>query len=223
MGVLATIADVKDAVTTSATDRTLQRLIDTAEEDIRRFLGEDERETLPVVVWTGAFTVPAVDGTLTVATSILTHNYVRFEGRVGTTTFSADTAALDTDGGSETLTPMDADGNPLSTAAFTATIDSTGRVITLVRTSTDTPVLTRILGLTTQTVDARFVTAVVDLVENELTEGAGGTGDVVRERIGQYEVQFQQRTASAETSSHNVRFWQIIRRLVLAGDESLAY
>ena len=62
--------------------------------------------------------------------------------------YTADTEALNQDGGTDTLTPVTEDGIAVAAGAYVATIDSTGTMLTVDATLTTAAVtITRILGL----------------------------------------------------------------------------
>ena len=215
MATIATVADVLEAVETDLPDSVLLRLLDSAEQDVRIFITKDERATLPLVVWEGRYT-PALgmaDGSLTVRGSLFTFNYIRFEGKVTVNgeqvDYTADTEALDTDGGSDTITPVLADDTEVAAGAFVATIDSTGLILTIDTTLTTAAVsIRRILGLAQLAPSARYVQAVLDLVK----EGTLYRG-IKTERVGQYD---------ATLLDYHQERGKILGRLVYQGGESLA-
>ena len=215
MATLATIADVLDSVETDLSDRTLQRLIDSAEEDVREYLTSTQRSCLPIIVWTGRYT-PALgvpDGSLTLASPILGYPIVRFEGTVvesgAAVPYAADTVALDQDGGTDTLMPVTADGMDVPDGAFVVTIDSTGLILTVDTTLTTAAVtVNRVLGLQTAIPPSKIITAVLDLVKVAVIYRG-----ITTEEVGQYEV--------TQADYHSER-GKILRRLIYASDASLA-
>lgn len=212
---IATLAEVLEAVETDLPDGVLQRYINDAEAAVRKQLTVKERATLPVIVWAKRYS-PALGSSadLTLPSSILAYPWVRFEGTVeydsGTPLFTADTEELDEDGGSDTITPVTADGIFITDGAVVATIDSTGKELTLDATATTAALtFTRILGLQEQEHPVDYVSAVLDLVELAVLNRGFDT-----ERVGQYSVQMR---------DYQTEKWAILRRVVFSGSESVAY
>ena len=212
---LATIADVLEWVETDVSISALGRHLETAEEDVREHLTSTQRACLPIIVWTGRYT-PALgvpDGSLTLRSPILSYPIVRFEGTVveggATVAYAVDTVALDQDGGTDTLTPVTADGMDIPDGTFVVTIDSTGLILTVDTTATTAAVtVSRVLGLQTAVPPSKVVTAVLDLVKVALIYRG-----ITTEEVGQYEV--------TQADYHSER-GKILRRLIYASDASLA-
>lgn len=215
MATIATVEGIRDSIETDVADSVLQRLIDSEELSIREQLTTTHRAQLPVIIWTGRYT-PTLGSSadLMLASSILAANWVRIEGTVSynsdTPDFTADTMALDTDGGSDTMTPLLADGTSVPAGVFTVTIDDTGKELTFDATATTAAiVITRILSLTTQEPSPQLVSALIELVELSLRNRS-----LQSERVGQYAVTFR---------DFQTEKWAVLRRLVLSSDESIAY
>ena len=203
-----------EAVETDLPDNVLQRLLDTAEEDVHRVSSRTERECLPLVVWTGSYTptLGQPDGSLALPISILGFPIVRFEGTVevgaDNPTYQDDTEALDVDGGTDTITPVTPDDTGVTAGAYVLTIDSTGQALTVDTTLTTAAVtITRILGLQTAVPPFNAVSAVIDLVK----VGVIYRG-LVNEQTGQYSVVF---------SGYHAERAKILGRLIFASSESL--
>ena len=214
MATFATIADVFKALETDLPDSVLQRHLDTAEDEVRQYLTEKQRATLPVVLWDGRY-VPALgesDGRLTLHESALSYPWVRLEGTVAEDgempAFSADTDKLEAPGGTSSLVPTTADGAIVETASFNVAVDETGKAFTINTTDTATAVVfTRVLGLQQPTHPARIVSAVIDLVE--LAVQCRG---IRAKRVGQY---------SITLADYDAERAKVLGRLVYASGESL--
>lgn len=216
MSTIATVADVLAALETDLPDSVLQRYLDTAEDDIRAYLPATNRTALPVVVWTGKYTpiLGEADGSLTLPSSIRGYPLVRFEGTVAqaseTPSYAVDTDQLQTaESGTATITPV-VDDVAVAAGAYDVAIDDTGLILTVDTSATTAAVtITRILGLQTAAPPARYLDAVLSLVEIS-TRPRG----IASKRVGQYGTTFM----DPETA----RF-KVLGRLVYASDESILY
>jgi len=216
MATIATVAEVLEIVETDLSDATIQRYLDSAEEDVRDYISSDERKTLPVVVWTGKFTptLGAADNSLALPASIRTYPMARFEGTVaydgGTPAYTVDTEELEKDeSGEDTLTPVTTDGDSVAAGGFHVEIDPTGKALTVDATSTTAAVtITRVLGLQQSVHPVKLAQAVIDLAQLAVRQRG-----VKSERVGQYSVSLADFHAERN---------KVLGRLVYASDKSLA-
>ena len=84
MATLATTAEILESVETDLPDAVLQRMLDTAEADVRDYISVSDRVDLAVEFWSGEYT-PALgtdDGILHLPAPICYYPLVRFEGTV---------------------------------------------------------------------------------------------------------------------------------------------
>ena len=212
MATIATVADVLEAVETDFPDNVIERLLETAEEDIREYSTSRQRNTLPVVVTDVDFVIlPGVpDQVWTLPSAVGAYPIVRFEGTVGANAdpFTADTTYLTTAGaGTGTITPVTAAG-PVAGGAFVVTADADRMELTIDATLATEPVtITRLVGLCTVEPPTVMVSAVIDLVKLALEY------DIVRaERTGQF--------SETKNDYHDERF-KVLKRLVYASKGSL--
>ena len=191
MATIATVADVLEAVETDLPDAVLQRMLDTAEDDVRNYLTATARDNLPVVVWSGHHspTLGVADGSLTVPASVRSYPIIRIEGTVvydeETPAFTADTQKLAKDeSGAEALTPVTRGGVSVAAGRFEIEVDDAGTELGFDTTDTTAAVvITRILGLQQANPPPQWVSASLDLVELAVRYKGIDT-----ERVGQYSV-----------------------------------
>ena len=188
MGTLTTVASVFDEIETDLPDATLQRMVDTAEVEVRAFASKGERATLPVIVWAGIYEAATgvADGTLTLPSSIRDYPLARLEGDITPAgggelvPFELDTTALETNGtGTATFTLTDS-------GTFDVTVSDDGLTLTIDTTSaTSAFTICRVLGLQSALPPVVYVSAVHDLVKLAAQyEGPEA------ERVGTYAVTF---------------------------------
>ena len=211
MATIATIADVLEVIETDLSDQALQRLLDTAEQDVRDYSTKTQRATLPVIVWDTDYVLQLgqADGTITVP-SLGSYPYVRFEGTVGADadSFVADTSQLRTAGsGTDTIIPV-TDGGAVMASAFVVTANTERTELTIDASGTTEPVtITRILGICTVEPPIGMRSAVIDLVKLAVEY------DILQsERVGQF--------SEVKKDYHNERY-KVLKRLVFASKGSL--
>ena len=209
MSTLTTVAAVLEQVETDLPDTALQRLLETAEVDVRSYASKVERASLPAVVWDIGYdaAIGVSDGSLTLPTSIRGYPIARFEGRItpasgDPVSFELDTPDLETDeSGTATLALTDA-------GTFDVTVSEDGLTLTIDTTSaTKTFTLDRLLGLQTGSPPPPYVSAVIDLVKL----GAQYEGPE-SERTGSYTVTF--------ADYHRERN-RVLERLMFSGNGSI--
>ena len=207
MATILTVEEVLDAVETDLSDSTLQRLVETAEDDVREYLTPKQRLRLPVILVDQdyALVLGTDDGMLTVP-ALGTYPYVRFEGTYGANanSFQADTPNFLTAGsGTVTVTPGE-DAN----AEFTIAANDERTELTFGAGSTTEPVtITRILGICTILPPSQMVSAALDLVKLAVPY------DGIRsERVGQF---------SQEKLDLQAERYKVLKRLIFMSDESL--
>ena len=169
MATIVTVQEVLDASETDLPDSVLQRLIDTAELDVRKYLTPKQRLTLPTILFDKGYVVVLGTDVGTLAVPALgAYPYVRFEGTYGTgaTSWTTDTENLLTAGsGAVTLTP-----GGVAAAEFIIAANDERTLLTFDALLTTEPVtITRILGLCTILPPSQIVSAVIDLVKLELS------------------------------------------------------
>lgn len=207
MATILTVKEVLDTVETDLADSVLQRLIETAEDDVREYLTPKQRLTLPTILFDKGYAVVlgTDDGTLTVPT-LGNYPYVRFEGTygVGDASFMLDTSYLQTAGiGTVTVTP-----GRVAAAEFIITANTERTELTFDALLTTEPVtITRILGLCTISPPSQMVSAAIDLVKLAVPY------DGIRsERVGEF---------SQEKLDLQAERFKVLKRLIFMSDESL--
>ena len=211
MADLTTVQDIRDAVETDLPDSVLQRLIDTAETDVRGYMSADQLMTLPTVLLDGALVITPGD-TLTLATpsgSLGNYSILRFEGTAAGESWTLDTRAFVASGAAvtSTITPASSTG-PIVGAEFELTGNDYRTEFMFDGTATTVEVtVARVIGFQTVEPPIEVVSVIIDLVKLAVDYDLVST-----ERVGQY---------SETKKDYSNERYKVLKRVLFASGESL--